>query len=458
MRFYDREKERGLMEQLYRTGPSFLVITGRRRVGKTELIKEFCTDKPALYYYVDQNKSIDILMEEYGRFTAANLDLPEYIRLTSPETLLEFLLSYEKPLVVVFDEFQRFLKIDPSFISQLQRFWDLKGKKSRIFLIISGSSVGMIRKIFLEGGAPLFKRADNILTLGPFGPKECFSVLADLGITDPAVRLDLYLLFGGTIYYYPYLFKYGCTDLESALDTLLLSDLAPLRREMSDVLIEEFGKEHATYYEILAAIAEGKCAQKEIADYTHLEPTSLPSYLRDLIDLMGIIEYRVPVTEIDRRSKMGRYFYSDNFFRFYARYIYRNMSQYQSGQYAPLKKRVLQEWRAFSGWAFEEMVRTLLREELSARYEHIGSWWNRRGDEIDLLALSSRGSLAIEIKNRELSLFESQKILADLGKKIPRVKGLSGPVTLGLAARSIAGKEILIDEGHFIRELTDMGL
>jgi len=340
----------------------------------------------------------------------------------------------------------------------MQRFWDLKGKYSRIFLIISGSSVGMIRKIFLEGGAPLFKRADNILTLGPFGPKECFTILTDLGITDPAVRLDLYLLFGGTIYYYPFLFKYGCTSLESALDTLLLSDLAPLRREMSDVLIEEFGKEHVTYYEILAAIAEEKCAQKEIADYTHLAPTSLPSYLRDLIDLMGIIEYRVPVTEIDRRSKMGRYLFSDNFFRFYARYIYRNMSQYQSGQYKPIKDRVLLEWKAFSGWAFEEMIRALLCEELAPRYDRIGSWWNRRGDEIDFLALNPDGTLAVEIKNRELSLLQARGLLSALENKIPLVKGLSGPVTLGIAARAIEGKEILIQEGYFIRDLSDMGV
>ena len=235
----------------------------------------------------------------------------------------------------------------------------------------------MIRKIFLEGESPLFKRADNILTLRPFLPRQCLRILADLGVKDKEAQLDLYLLFGGTIYYYTFLEKYRCTCLENALDSLVLNDLAPFRREMSDVLIEEFGREHATYHEILAAIAEGKGAQKEIADFTHLAPTSLPSYLKDLTDLLGIIEYRVPVTELDRRSKMGRYIFSDNFFRFYARYIYRNMSLYQGGRYTILKDKILSEWKGFSGRAFEEMVRTLIIEELDGQYDHIGSWFHQ---------------------------------------------------------------------------------
>ncbi|MBN1166872.1 MAG: ATP-binding protein [Methanospirillaceae archaeon] len=458
MEFYAREDELILMEQLKNASPSFLVITGRRRVGKTELIREFCRDKKFLYYYVDQNKSIDIMMEEFGRYTATILDLPGYVKIDSQESLLEFLFSYEHPVIVVFDEFQRFLKVHPSFISQVQRFWDMKNKTSCVFLIISGSSVGMIRKIFHDGESPLFKRADNILTLRPFSPRECLLILADLGVLDQKAQLDLYLLFGGTIYYYTFLEKYQCTSLEDALDRLVLNDLAPFRREMSDVLIEEFGREHATYYEILAAIAEGKCAQKEIADFTHLAPTSLPSYLKDLTDLLGIIEYRVPVTEHDRHSKMGRYFFSDNFFRFYARYIYRNMSLYQSGQYGLLKDRILSEWKGFSGVSFEDMVRSLLAQDLTGEYGHIGSWWNRRGDEIDLLALGEGGNLAVEIKNRNLSYSDARDILNTLEKKIPLVKGICGPVTLGIAARTVTGKEELIREGYFIRDLADLGI
>jgi len=456
MRFYGRERELQLMEHLYARAPSFLVITGRRRIGKTELIKEFCRGKPALYLYVDANKSITALMEEFGRLAAEALNLPGYIRTDTPETFLEFLFSYDQPLIVVFDEFQRFLKIHPSFISQMQRFWDLAGRDSHLFIIISGSSVGMIREIFLLGDAPLFRRADNILTLRPFSPRECFVILGDLGVQDPVEQLNLYLLFGGTIYYYTFLEKYGCTSLESALDQLILSDLAPLGREMSDVVVEEFGREYATYYEILGAIALGKRTLKEIADLVSLPSTSLPPYMRDLVDLLGIIEYRVPVTERGKRSKMGRYIFVDNFLRFYARFIYRNMSLYESGRFVLLKGRILGEWKGFSGWAFEEMARTLLARNLAEGYEEIGTWWNRRGDEIDLLAFGPEGSLAIEIKNRDLTLGEARAILAALGERIPLIKGLAGPVTTGIAARTIEGREELATEGFYTADLGDI--
>ena len=112
---------------------------------------------------------------------------------------------------------------------------------------------------------------------------------------------------------------------------------------------------------------------------------------------------------------------------------------------------------AFSGWAFEEMVRKLLARELATSYERVGGWWNRRGDEIDLLALGHSGNLAVEIKNRDLTLSEAREILSALEKKIPLVKGLTQQTTFGVAARSVEGKDVLAGEGYFVRDLSDMG-
>ncbi len=452
MKFYGREKELELMELLNSKKPGFLVVTGKRRVGKTELIKEFIREKKALYYFVDSNKSIEVLMREFGKYTVETLKLPAYIHIDTPESLIDFLFSHNEEIVAVFDEFQRFQKLYPAFITQLQKYWDLRAKESKLFLITSGSSVGMIKKIFIEGGAPLFRRADNIVTLKPFSAKQIFCILDDLGIKNLQDKLDLYFLFGGTIYYYRLLEKYECKNLKDAFSNLIFNDLAPLRREMNDVLIEEFGKEHATYYEIISALAEGKATQKEIADNTHISASSLPPYIDELIDLLGIVEHRVPVTE-DIRSKKGRYFLKDNFFRFYARFIYRNMSLYQGGRYDILTEKTLSEWNAFTGWAFEEMVREILREELADQYQNMSSWWNRRGDEIDLLALGKNKGLAVEIKNKELSIGEAMNLIEGMKVKLALVKGLPDKMMLGIAARKIVGKEELEGKGFYVWDL-----
>ena len=183
-----------------------------------------------------------------------------------------------------------------------------------------------------------------------------------------------------------------------------------------------------------------------IADRTHIAPSSLPPYLRELSDLLGIIEYRVPVTEDRYRSKMGRYLLLDPFIRFFCRYVYRNMSLYQSGRYDLLRKKILDEWKGFSGWSFEEMVRELLSPRLMEEYEQIGSWWNRKGDEIDILAMGSSGSHVIEIKNRSISRKEALAIVSDLNRKITLVKGIKHPVSFGIAARTVEDKDLLLDD------------
>ena len=214
MSFYGREKEIEFLEKLYAKLPGMVVINGRRRVGKTSIIREFIKDKRSLYFFVDNNKTIDILIQDFNRQIKNTLDLPAYVKVDTPEDFLDFLFSYAEDLVVVFDEFQRFIDIYPAFITQLQNKWDLGGESSRLFIITSGSSVGMMNKIFLEGGAPLFKRADSIMTINPFTPKEIWDYLESLGITKNEEKLKLYLLFGGMIYYYRLAEKYDCRTFD----------------------------------------------------------------------------------------------------------------------------------------------------------------------------------------------------------------------------------------------------
>ncbi|WP_407356643.1 ATP-binding protein [Methanolobus sp. WCC5] len=458
MEFYNREKELALMSLLDKSKPSFLVITGKRRVGKTELIKQFSKNRHALYFFVDSNKSIDILMDEFDRLLREEMDLPGYINVREPENFLKFITSYDRDLIIAIDEFQRFLKVYPPFITQLQRYWDMKADNCRVFLIVSGSSIGMIRKIFIEAQAPLFKRADNILTLRPFTVHETFAMLNGIGITDLQEKLNMYFLFGGTVYYYRLFEKYQCMGFLDALEKLVFSEFAPLKGEVRDILIEEFAKEHSTYYEIVSAISQGKCSMSEISEMTHVSSSSLSPYFYDLTDLLGIVEYRIPVTDSPKKSKKGRYFLKDNFFRFYGRFIYPALSQYMGGNYDPIMEKVLQEWQSYTGKLFEDMFREMIAGEISSDYRDIGSWWNRRGDEIDILGIDreKRKVLAVEIKNRELTGNEARSILHSTAEKIKLVEGVAGmELRTGIAARKIEGREALKSEGFLVWEMGD---
>jgi hypothetical protein len=458
MKFYNRKKELELLETLYRNKPSFIVLTGKRRVGKTELIKQFSRGKKSLYLFVDSNKSRDILLSEYEEHVKEELSLPEYIRFKAPGELIEFLLSHKEDIVVAFDEFQRFIRIDPAFITELQKQWDLKGEKSRVFLITSGSSIGMMKKIFVEEKAPLFKRADNIITLRPFSLKEIFEVMDDLGVKGLQEKLDIYCLFGGTIYYYRLMEKYGVKSFEDALEKLILNELAPLKHEVRDILIEEFGKEHATYYEILSAMAMGKATKKEIGDATHISSSSLSPYLYDLIEFLQIAEYAIPVTEVHGKTKKGRYILKDNFFRFYFRFIYRNMSHYLIGNYGIIKEKIASEWNDFKGRIFEDIALEFIGKKMSKEFPEVGRFWDRRGNEIDIVGTNrkTREMLLTEVKVKELSLAAGRSIIADLQKKSNLLPFRPKKVRYGVIAPKIEGRDTIEKEGYFTWVLEDL--
>jgi hypothetical protein len=458
MRFYNREKELALLEGLDGNRPSFVVITGRRRVGKTALIERFIEGRRSIYLFVDDKKGRDVLLAEFTGLVRDLLGLPDYVRFESLSRLLRYLLEEAGDVVVAIDEFQRLRKADPPFVTELQAIWDQRREASKAYLLASGSSMGMMRDIFLDSGAPLFKRADNVITLRPFSMGGAFDLMAGLGVKDPVERLDLFCLFGGMAYYYALMGRYRATSLHEALDRLLLSELAPLRNEVRDVMVEEFGREHPTYFEILSALAAGKCTKKEIGDVTHIEATSLSPYLFDLIDLLGLVEHVVPVTERPRASKKGRYRLKDNFFRFFFTFIYPNASLYEANAYGRLGKTIKAGWGTFRGRAFEAAAVEALRSPLLEEYPLVGPFWDRKGNELDLVALdrTRRRMLVAEAKARRMSKAEADEVLGGLQERAQIVPFKARTVSYGIIALAVEGRAALEREGHRVWELGDI--
>jgi len=447
-----------LLEELNGVKPSFLVILGRRRVGKTELIRRFIEGRRSLYLYVDDRKGKDLLLSEYTAYVRSQLELPDYISFDSFGSLFEYLLVEAGEIVVAIDEFQRLEAIDPSIVTTLQDLWDRVGREGDAFLIASGSSMGMMHRIFLERGAPLFKRADNVVTLRPFGLASVFEVLEEVGVKDVGAKVDLHCLFGGMVYYYNLMERYKVKGLTAALDRLVLDDLAPLRNEVRDILVEGFGRKHATYFEILAAIAEGRSTKSDIGDVVHVKASSLSPYLNDLRDVLHLVEHSVPVLDDPRRSKKGRYVLKDNFFRFYFRFIFPNSSLYELGAYDRLNDIIDAGWGDHKGKAFEAEVRSCLSPNLSTEFSQVGSFWDRQGTQIDLVGLrkKDRRMLLVEVKASRLTHSKARRVLRDLEDKVPLIPYEAKQVSLGLAAVAVGGRADLEAEGHRIWELKDI--
>lgn len=456
MRFYGRVDELRLMGDLFKKSPSFLVITGRRRIGKTTLVREFIKSHPSLYFFVDNHKKIDQVIEEYSKILSDQLNLPSYFLLKNPRDLFSFLFQLKDPIVVVFDEFQRFTQIYPPLFSELQQAWDSRPADSGVFLIVTGSSMGMIHQIFLSGGAPLFKRADTVITLQPFTVTDIFPILDEITSLPLEEKLRIYYLFGGIIHYY-YLFdKFSCKDFTDILDKVIFNRFGPLRREISDILVEECGSEHSSYHAIISALASGKTSMKEIGDRAGITNTSLSPYLDNLINLLGIVSYNVPIGDEIGRSRLGRYYLTDPFFRFYARFVYPYMSRFEVGDYSFVIQKVHEGWDSYAGRCFEDFVREVLTPELIQEYDSIGSWWNRKGDEIDLVAAGTNGTIVIECKNRFLSEDQSRAILQHVLRKGELMKHLKRPLSAGVAAVGIQGQETLRKEGFHVWDMEDL--
>ena len=160
--FINRKEELQILEKEYKNTPSFSVIYGRRRVGKTALISEYIKNKSHLYLYATES-SLKNQLETFTNEIIQLFNLPYKISFNSLEEAFIFISQQNKKVILVIDEYQNLAKLDKSFSSMLQKVWDLYFSKSQIHLILCGSVISMIYSEVLSYNAPLYgRRTSNI--------------------------------------------------------------------------------------------------------------------------------------------------------------------------------------------------------------------------------------------------------------------------------------------------------
>ncbi len=432
MRFYNRENEIAELKRIcnlsFTHNSRMTVLTGCRRIGKTSLIKKAFedSDAPMLYFFTGR-KAEAALVDDFVRETHDKLHgyVPEGLMSVTGVLKHLFELAKTERFTLVIDEFQEFMTVNPSVFSDLQNLWDSYRLDTRMNLVLSGSVMSMMRRIFTDAHEPLFGRADNIINLRPFRIKVVKEILKDYNpeYTNGDL-LALYSITGGIPKYIELFCDNGHVTEESML-RFSVSYMSPFIDEGRNLLITEFGRDYGTYFSILLAIAQGRTSQAEIT--AALGGMAIGGHLERLENTYNIISKFRPVMSKPGSKNTVRFRISDNFMQFWFRFIERNRSMIELDNYDDLREVVMRDYPTYSGLMLEKYFRQKLAEE--GGFREIGSWWEaksgKEANEIDIVGIRTEGKSALvaEVK-RNVRNYDNKSFMAKI--EHIRAKILSG--------------------------------
>lgn len=386
MKFYGREKEIETLQKIENLSASYAqmtVITGRRRIGKTTLVKHACTQIPFVYLFVGR-KSETMLCREFTEVVSNTLDV-DLGDFSSFSRLFNALVQYSKKkhFTLVLDEFQNFKFVNQAVFSDMQNIWDANKAESKMNLIVCGSVNTMMSKIFDDKKEPLYGRANNRLHLQPFSTVVIKEMLGDFNpdYTHEDL-LALYMTTGGVAKYIEEMLTHRATTKDAILKQFVSygSYFIPEGKEM---LSDEFGKDSGNYFSILNAIAEGENTRGDIKSYTGVEPGGFLDKLEKEYDLI----YRHRPYLASEQSRNVKYGIKDNFLRFWFRFVQKYISAVEIGNTDYILKKMQADYETYSGRELERYFHQKYAE--TGLYNLVASYWERDGqNEIDLIAVN----------------------------------------------------------------------
>lgn len=354
--FYCREEELRKLNKRYK-GDKFecIVIYGRRRVGKTALINEFCKDKPTIFFSAlntTGKENLEVLSKAIMNFERPDMETtPEF---QSYDAALDELttLSKEERIVFVVDEYPYLAKAKPAISAMLQHIIDHKWTESKMYLILCGSSMSFMENQVLGNESPLYGRRTAQFKIEPLDYKETAVFHPHLSAEENSL---IYGITGGVPHYINKLDVKGSVD-EALLDNFF--DRSSYLYEEPGNLLKQELREPAIYNAIIKAIAEGASRMNDIKLKVGEENSIVSKYLKTLIDL-GIVKKETPITE--KPGKKTIYLLADHFFRFWYRFVPANVSAIDSGRIAKTYPHaVKQHLHDYMGLIFEKMCQDYL--------------------------------------------------------------------------------------------------
>lgn len=427
-RFIDREEELKFLNNQYeKKSSSLIILYGRRRTGKTSLIKQFGKNKDMIYFLATEESEVQN-REMLKNVVADNLK-NELLRTTKVEdwdTIFKTIVKSKSNTkkIIVIDEFQYIGKANSAFPSVFQRIWDEILKNKNIMVILCGSLITMMETQTLNYNSPLYGRRTGQIKLKQIPIKYYKDFFKKK--TSKRELIEKYAVTGG-IPKYIESFK-DTEDIYQGIKENIMNKQSYLYEEPNFLLQKEVS-EVGSYFSIIKSIAEGNRKLGNIASNLSINPTNLSKYLETLINL-DILEREVPITESNpEKSKKGQYKIKDNFIAFWFQFIYPNRAFLEMGKDNIVLNKIKSNFIDNNvSFVYEDVCREEIWElnasdKLGMTFDKLGRWWNGN-TEIDIVGIDTMGNDIVfgECKYYKEGKQMDEKILYNLKEKAKKVE------------------------------------
>jgi AAA+ ATPase superfamily predicted ATPase len=431
--FINRVMELDFLEKKYHeTGAQLIVLYGRRRIGKTELINNFCKKRNYMYF-LGRLESNEDTMRRVNEMLAEFFKDMQLVRkpIRSWDEAFDYLgehtINQENRVILAIDEFPFIIDRFPSISSILQDKWDNHLRASNLMIILSGSSVGMMEQHALDYKSPLFGRRTGQWKVG------CMDVMHLMDFFPTYTMEDIIITHACIDAIPGYLAKFD--PRVNAMDNIrskILSKGEYLYEEVDILMREEF-RDPSNYMSILGAIAAGNTMFNKINNATGLDKSLLSKYTNVLINL-GIIEREHPVTANINATTTphgGLYVIKDNYMDFWFKFVYPNQDQLERGN-VDAAFRYKHAFDDYMGAKFERFVLEALPHLGLGSFTRLGRWW-LKDIEVDAVGLDEPGSRLLASECKWSTGVDARDIVKELGSKIQSIQWQAGKRTESFA-------------------------
>lgn len=436
--FINREEEiKTIEEALKKNKPALILIYGRRRVGKSELLKHIAKKRKSIYTVARKESQTDQLKKISSELSQHYKDS---VLKENPFRNYDALIKYleNKKETIMLDEFPYLVESQPSLPSILQEHWDKTLSQKNTKIILCGSSITMMET--LAGyKSPLYGRRTQQILLEPLKFLDACKFFKNKTKEE---KITIYSILGGTP---AYLLEFDTNKtIEKNIEEKILRKNTFLNQDVQFVLQEEL-KEPRLYYSITKSIAKGNTKLGNIINDTGIEKASITKYLSVLKDLQ-IIKRTTPLTENPLKSRKGIYKIKDNYFKFWFKYVFENNSYIEQNLSKELlENEIKPNLNQHVSETFEEISQELIKQKHPGYL--LGKWWEHN-EEIDIIGINKAKQkiLACETKWKTITKQEAKKIMEKLQEKSKKIKHNMKETTYIVLAKEIKGKNTLNPE------------